>query len=339
MGVDISDIVHGQEKSLRDFGGKMVAVDAFNALYQFLSIIRQPDGTPLQDSKGRVTSHLSGLFYRNANLLEFGIKPVYVFDGKPHHLKRGTIEARIAAKEKAKEEWAEALERGDLEKAKSKAQQTSRLTAEMVNESKQLLTFMGIPWLVAPGEGEGQASYMALKGDVWATASQDFDSLLFGAPQFIRNFAVSGRRKLPRKNIYVEVRPELICLEETLKSLGITKEQLVDLSILVGTDFNEGVHGIGPKKALKLVREFSSLERIMKEKEFGIAGVEEIRRIFLEAERTDDYSLVWKKPDEEKVKGFLCGEYEFSEVRVQSTLERISVAKQSEAQRKLDQWF
>ena len=150
MGVDISDIIKSHEIKLGDLKGKIVAIDAYNALYQFLSIIRQPDGTPLRDSLGRVTSHLSGLLYRTANFMAEGIKPVYVFDGRPPDLKLRTVDERIKIRLKAQEEWQKALEEGDLERARMKAQQASYLTKDMVNEAKKLLEFMGVPYVQAP---------------------------------------------------------------------------------------------------------------------------------------------------------------------------------------------
>jgi len=341
MGVDITEIITAHEIKFGDLKNKSVAIDAHNSLYQFLAIIRQPDGTPLMDSHGRITSHLSGLLYRTANLVEEGIKPVYVFDGKPLPLKIKTIEARIEIRTRAEEEWKKALAEGDLERARMKAQQALRLTDVMIAEAKRLLEYMGVPYVQAPDgcEGEAQASYMARKGDVWASASQDYDSLLFGSPNLVRNLTITGRRKLPRKNVYVEVKPERISLEENLKNLGITREQLIDIGILVGTDFNDGVKGIGPKKALKLIRDKGSLENIMKDMGIEIEHYEEIREIFLNPPTTDDYRLRWGGMDEEKVLSMLCDEYEFSESRVKGALEKMKKIEEISSQASLDRWF
>src|SRR5882672_942737 len=180
MGVDLSDILASKPKELKDFAGETVAIDAFNTLYQFLAIIRGADGTPLQDSEGRVTSHLSGLLYRNANFLEAGIKPVYVFDGEPPALKQKTIDERKARKVEAERQYRDAIERGDLETARVKAQQTSRLDEAMVEETKEVLEALGIPWIEAPSEGEAQAAAMVKEGKANRVGSQDFDSVLFG---------------------------------------------------------------------------------------------------------------------------------------------------------------
>jgi len=326
MGVDLGDLVPAKKIAVSDLSGRTIAIDAYNALYQFLSIIRQPDGTPLMDSKGRVTSHISGLIYRTANLVEAGIKPVYVFDGPPNPLKRSTIAERVNRKEAAEKEWKEALERGDIETARTKAMQTSRLTKDMVEQSKEILQAMGLPYIQAPSEGEAQASHMARKGDVFACASQDLDALLFGAPRLIRNLAITGRRKLPRKNVYVDVEPEIIELEGMLAALGVTRERLVDMGYLVGTDFNEGIFGIGPKKALKLVKEHPDLASILSALHQPEEGAEEIRKIFLAPEVTDDYKIVFGKPDKEKILALVCGEFEFSRDRVDGSIEKLENA-------------
>jgi flap endonuclease-1 len=338
MGVNISDIVPKTKRNLTHFKGKWVAIDAYNTLYQFLSIIRQPDGTPLKDTQGRTTSHLAGLLYRTTNLMETGVKPVFVFDGKPHELKSPTLEGRRYIKEKAREEWKLALEVGDLERARTKAQQTSVLTSEMVDSSKELLGYLGVPCVQSPRDGEAQASYMATKGHVWAAASQDFDSLLFGAPTLIRNLTITGKRKLPRRREYVNVEPEEVTLMETLNTLEISREQLVDLAILVGTDFNEGIKGIGPKKALKLIKQHENLEKVMEEKGFTIENFKEVRDIFLRPEVTDEYEISQHKIDVNGVVKLLVDNYDFTEGRVKSALEKVEIKRIGEAQKKLDDW-
>ena len=339
MGIDLSDIVKPRPCALKDLRVRAIAIDGYNALYQFLSSIRQADGTPLTDSKGRVTSHLSGTFHRTANLLEAGIRPVYVFDGKPNPLKAGTLRERRQRKEKAQAQWEEALKAGDMETARTKAQQTSKLTKDMVAQAKQLLEFMGVPWVDAEEDGEAQASYMVMKGEVYAAASQDYDSLLFGAPVLVRNLTLSGRRKMPRRNVYVDVVPEMLKLSEVLAALGITREQLVDMGVLMGTDFNAGVKGIGPKKALKLMKEFGSGEAAIEAKNLDVPSFGNVRRIFLEPKTTDDYVLKWKPMDREKVEKLLCDDFEFSGQRLQSTMDKISEGQKARAQKSLDSWF
>jgi len=331
MGVNLGDLLKREKCTLRDLSGKIIAIDAYNALYQFLSIIRQRDGTPLMDSQGRITSHLSGLLYRTANLVESGIMPVYVFDGAPHPLKAKTLAERKEIREEAEKEWKEALEKGDIETARKKAQQASRITDEILQQSKKLLDLLGIPWVQAPSEGEAQASYMARKGDVYAVASQDADSLLFGAPVLVRNLTISGRRKLPNKQVYIKIEPELVKLEETLRNLGVTREQLVDMAILIGTDFNEGIEGIGPKRSYDLIKKYgnieNALEAIGKHDAIDENTLKTVREIFLEPEVTDDYTLEWHTPDEKGVIAMLCDEHQFSKDRVMTALQKFQKMK------------
>ena len=319
-----------------------MAVDAYNTIFQFLSIIRQPDGRPLSDDQGRVTSHLSGLLYRTSNLIENGIEPSFVFDGKPNELKSGTIEERIARREKAKIEYEQALAEGDMKKAFSKAQQTSRMTPEILSTSKELLTLMGIPVVQAPSDGEAQGAYMCAKGDVYASASQDFDSLLFGAPLLVRNLTVSGRRKVPGKSIYKTVTPEVIDSERMLRDLGITREQLVDVCIMIGTDFNPGVPGIGPKKGLKLIQKHGTLESVIEANGYDIPGYDDVREIFLNGPRSDDYEIRPREADTEGVLRMMT-DYGFSEDRVRTVLNKMESARKAESDRKkqrsLDAWF
>ncbi|MBE0512257.1 flap endonuclease-1 [Candidatus Bathyarchaeota archaeon] len=343
MGVNLRKLVPKTKVDLKSLSGKSIAIDAYNALYQFLAIIRQPDGTPLKDNTGRITSHLSGLFYRTANLVEMDIKVVYVFDGVPPALKEVEIKRRTKVKAEALIKYERALQEGRIEEARTYAQMTSRLKDYMAEDSKRLLTQMGVPWVQAPSEGEAQAAHLAKKGDTNYCASQDYDSLLFGAPTLLRNVTISGRRKLPRKPVYVEVVPEIIELDQLLKELNITREQLVDIGILVGTDFNpEGVKGIGPKTALKLIKQHGSLEKLLptlKEAEFP-AEPQRIREIFLNPKVTDKYKLTWKDPNVEGVVDFLCRERDFSEERVRKALKKMTEGlRKAKGKVTLETWF
>ncbi len=342
MGVNLSPITQAREIELTELRGKTVAVDAYNTIFQFLSSIRQPDGTPLQDSQGRVTSQLSGILYRVANLIEAGIEPSFVFDGKPNEMKAGTIEDRIARREKAMVEYQEALREGDMKKAYSKAQQTSRMTPEILESSKQLLGLMGIPIVQAPSDGEAQGAYMCMKGDVYASASQDYDSILFGAPLLVRNLTISGRRKVPGRNVYRDVKTEVIDSKVMLSELGLTREQLVDVCIMMGTDFNPGVSGIGPKKGLKLIQKHGCLEKVMEAQRFDIPEYEDVRAIFLNGPKSDDYSVKTGEMDPDGIIDMMTG-YGFTEERVTAVVRKIENARKAESDRKkqrsLDQWF
>lgn len=342
MGVNLSGLAEFETIELSELNGKKIAIDAYNTIYQFLSIIRQPDGSPLRDRTGRVTSHLSGLLYRTSNLIAYGIEPLFVFDGKPHVLKKATLDERKERRDKATMEWETAVEEGDIKKAFSKAQQTSKMTSEIRESSKELIAHLGLPIIHAPSDGEAQAAYMCSKGDAWATASQDFDSLLFGTPVLVRNITITGRRKLPGKDQYRDVRTELVTSEEFLSKLGITREQLVDMSIMIGTDFNPGIPGIGPKKGLKLIKENKDLEHVMERQGIEIPLYQEIRDIFLAGDYSDEYSVEPGEIDRDAVMDMLEG-YDFSRERVENTLNKIEssrkIARSKRNQRSLDSWF
>ena len=236
-------------------------------------------------------------------------------------------------------QWEEALKAGDMETARTKAQQTSKLTREMVSQAKRLFDLMGVPWVDAPEEGEAQASHMAKKGEVYAAGSQDFDALLFGAPLLIRNMTLAGRRKMPRRNVYIDVVPEMLELEETLAALDISLEQLIDVAVLMGTDFNPGVKGIGPKKGLKLIKKYGSGQAAIEAESLDVPGFDNVRSVFLEPNVTDDYELSWKSMDPGAIEDMLCDDFEFSRPRIQSTLAKIAEGEKARRQRSLDAWF
>ncbi len=345
MGVDLGGIVEKNTISLDYLNGKVIAIDAYNMIYQFLSSIRQEDGTPLMDFKGNPTAHLSGLFYRTTRFLEHGIKPVFVFDGKASDLKRKTIDARNELKLSANEKWKKAIEEEKFEEAKKYAQATSRLTMPMVEESKKFLKALGVPFVQAPVDGEAQASVMVQKGLAYATGSQDYDALLFGSDRLVRNISITGRRKIPRQDKYILVETEEIVLSKVLSELKLTREQLILVGIMVGTDFNDGVKGIGPKKALKIVSEVKSLNELvayLKEKhnfEFEV-DIEEVYKMFIEPPFTDPGKIIFEEPKKEEIKKILVEEHDFNLERVEKTVdELIRITKEKGNQSKLEQWF
>ncbi len=340
MGVDLGSIVVKEEITLDSLRGRVLGIDSFNVIYQFLSTIRGRDGSPLMDSHGRITSHLTGLLYRTTNLIELDIKPVFVFDGQPSKLKEKTREERHRIRTEAKAKFERAKKEGNLEEARKYAQQAVSLKKEMVEESKKLVELMGFPVVQAPSEGEAQISFMCTKGDVFGCVSQDFDPLLFGSPVLLRNITVTGRRKVPGKDIYIDIKPEKIELQRTLNALGISREKLIWIAILIGTDFNEKFPKIGPKTALKLVKEHDSFEEIIKATKFNPEfDFREIEKIFLEPKHVEDYSLKFSAPKKEELKRFLCDERDFSEERVEKAIERITIkAEQKGTQSTLDAW-
>lgn len=339
MGVDISSLIEPREIELLELSGKRIALDAFNVIYQFLTIVRdRMTGEPLRDSHGMVTSHLSGLLYRTSNLLEAGMKPVFVFDGKPPALKHATVQARIEQKEEAKKKWEAAVAAG--EEAIKYAQAAAELTPDMVEHAKLLLDCMGVPWIQAPSEGEIQCAFMCKRGDVWASGSQDYDSLLAGSPRLVRNLSITGKRKVPNKEVYIDVKPQLIELEPTLAKLGITHDQLVVLGILVGTDYSEGVKGVGPKSALKLVQEHKTLGEVLEHVEWtSPVPVEKVYEFIKNPPVTEKYELEWREPDAQKLREFMHGEHDFSAERVDKVIERLQAAWTTGRQSSLSGWL
>jgi flap endonuclease-1 len=341
MGLQIGDIVPRKAIEFSQMKGKILAVDASNIIYQFLSTIRQPDGTPLQDKKGNITSHLSGLFYRNIALLEEGLKLIYVFDGEMPALKRKTIEKRLETKAEARAKYEEAMSEEDIEKMKRYSQQLARLTPEIKKESMELLEALGIQVVQAPSEAEAQASYMARKQVAWACASQDYDSLLFGTPRLLQNLTLARKRKTVSGFVYIS--PEMIELEHVLNSLQINLDQLICLGILSGTDYNPGgVRGIGPKKALELVRKykepvliFRSVEDKIKLQEQEGKGFDwqEIFPLFKKPD-VKDIKVDFPKLNEAKVKKILLS-HDFSEERIDSALSKLNAAREQQKQKTL----
>jgi flap endonuclease-1 len=342
MGLQIGEIIPKKEFNLEQLQGKTIAVDAYNTIYQFLANIRQLDGTPLMDSKGNVTSHLSGLFYRTINLMQLGIKPVFVFDGKSPDLKKKEYEKRESRKQVAKEKYEAALKEGKEKEMYRYSKQMLWLTPKMVEESKELLEYMGIPVVQAPSEGEAQCAYMAKKEDVYATASQDYDSLLFGTPILIQNFTMARRRRLA-SGAYVSIKPQMIELQKVLNSVQLSQEQLICLGILCGTDFNPGgIHGIGPKRALNIVRQYKQpvliFQAIEKQQELEFDW-HEIFQIFKKPDIVKKYNLKFSEPKKDKIYEFFCKKHDFSENRIEKALERLTKEKEKRKQKDLQSWF
>ncbi len=352
MAVDLGKFVAEVKKGIEfeDLAGKTIAIDAFNTIYQFLSIIRQPDGSPLMDSKGRVTSHLSGLLYRTTNLIEYKINPIFIFDGIPPELKRKTLEARAARRVEATVQWEKAKASGMLEEARMHAVASTKINKEIVESSKQLLDLMGVPYIQAPSEGEAQAAHMVRKGLAYASASQDYDSFLFGADAVIRNFTLTGKRRLPKRNMVVDVKLERIILKDLLESMGINLKQLIWLGMLVGTDFDSGINRVGPKTALKIVKEAKSVKEVEDyvkfkyEEEFDTdAGT--VERIFTNPDVVDismnDFNALMNKgaPHTKELLKFMCDEHGFSEERISKYADKLADAKAGKGQKGIGGWL
>ncbi|MFO8017195.1 MAG: flap endonuclease-1 [Promethearchaeia archaeon] len=348
MGTKINELLKDVKKAItfENLFNKKIAIDAFNTIYQFLAIIRQRDGTPLKDYEGNITSHLSGLFYRTINFLENEIKPIYVFDGEPSRLKLDTIQERKDIKKEAKEKMIEAQEAENYEEARKYAQQTSKLTPNMIEEGKKLIDHLGVPVVQANSEGEAQSAYMVQQGDAWGIASQDYDTLLFGGDRLIRNFAVKRSKKVKNTTITLDI--EYINLTKLLEHLDISQEQLVDMGILIGTDFFQGIKGIGQHKAYDLIKEYGSIENLMEQEitigkkkiQIDSSIIEQVKDIFLNPNVNKDYPKPkWKSVNYEKVEELLIEQHNFSTQRVKNALERLKKLKRNSKQTSLDTFF
>jgi flap endonuclease-1 len=340
MGLDLKPLVKSSPIMISELSGKVIAIDAYNTIYQFLATIRGITGELLTNNNGEVTSHLSGLFYRNVNLLAEDIKLIYIFDGKPSPLKSKEIDRRRQVKQDALNKYQEAITAGRFEDARKYGQATSVLTDKMVEESKMILTLLGIPYIEASSEGEAAAAQLTQSNIAFACASQDYDSLLFGAKRLIRNLAISGKRKVPNRNVYVDIEPEIIEQQQLLNETGLNLEQLVDIGILIGTDFNPGgIPGIGPKTALKLVREHNKLEKIEKI-EASLANIpyKEIREVFLKQEAPKINGIEFNEINYDALVNFLCTEKDFSVARVNTSLDKVkkSITNRNQS---LEKWF
>ncbi len=341
MGVKLSGLIIREDIKIEDLAGKKIAFDASNVLYQFLSSIRQRDGTLLMDSKGNVTSHLMGLWTRFTNLMLKNIKIAVVFDGKPPEIKFGTTQEREGRKRVAEEKFKEAFESEDIESAYKYSKQTVRLSKDMVDEAKELLDAMGLPVIQAPSEAEAQASYICRKGDVWAVASNDFDCLLYGAPRIIQNLTLSSTRRLASGQI-IEIKPGLINLEKNLSRLKLNNDQLLVLAVMVGTDYNpKGIFKIGPKKAYALVKKYkdkNAFKKLFEELKPDFDWLE-IYNTFKQMPVSKDYKLKWENLDAKKIKRLLIDNHDFSEERVNNVLLKLEKATESNRQTGLSKWF
>ena len=321
MGVKLTGLLPRKEINFDDLAGKRVGIDFSNSCYQFLSSIRQRDGTLLMDSKGRVTSHLVGIWSRFSNLMSRGIKLVIIFDGKSPALKVNTQEEREHRKRIAEGKLKKAMEEEDVDGISKYSKQTVRMSPEIVKESKELLKAMGLPVIQAPNEADAQLAFIAEKKDIDYVASSDVDCLLYGAPKLVTNLTLSQRRKLP-SGATVKITPEVIELQDVLNHLGIDRDKLIAIAMLVGTDYNKGIRGIGPKTALKLVKQENNFDKLFKEVKAEF-NWKKIYAIFKSMPVMKEYQLKWNNVDEDKIRELLIEEHDFGKERVEKVLDNL----------------
>lgn len=333
-----------KDVELKSLFGRKVAIDASMSIYQFLVAVRQAGGDSLTNDAGDVTSHLSGLFHRTVRLMEMGIKPVYVFDGAPPEMKSGELQKRTEAKAAAKAAAAKAVEEGNAELAEKYTRRVNSVTPAMTADCKTLLRAMGVPAVEAPCEAEAQCAAMAKAGLVYAMASEDMDSLTFGTPILIRQMWAGARAGADKKG----VKPMTFNLEAALSGLDMTMDQFVDVCILCGCDYTDSIKGIGPTKALALVRKYGDLSAVINalkgEGKYSIPDpfpVEEVRELFLSPKVADPAGLTlkWGEVDEAGLKALLVEQSQFKEETVTSGIARIRKSMKNSTQGRLDSFF
>ncbi|CAG8475473.1 16065_t:CDS:2 [Cetraspora pellucida] len=351
-----------KSNEIKNYFGRKVAIDASMSIYQFLIAVRQ-DGQQLTADSGETTSHLMGIFYRTIRMVENGIKPCYVFDGKPPTLKSGELAKRLERKKEANKKLEEAQEAGlsslskflawtiqfpscnvfylcsgDMPNVDKYSRQTVKVTKEHNEECKKLLKLMGIPYVEAPCEAEAQCAALAKAGKVYAAASEDMDTLTFSTPVLLRHMTYSEAKKMPISEIH---------LNKVLEGLQFSMNQFIDLCILLGCDYCESIKGIGPHRAVELIKKHKTLEGVINNldtKKYPIPEdwqYDEARELFRNPEVLDpnDLEIKWKDPDVDGVVSFLVREKGFNEDRVRKGVEKLSKNLKAATQGRLDNFF
>lgn len=326
-----------KECEIKNYFGRKIAIDASMSLYQFLIAVRS-EGAQLTSVDGETTSHLMGTFYRTIRLVENGIKPVYVFDGKPPDMKAWQLNKRAERREEAEKELQKATDAGDQASMDKFNRRLVKVTKQHSAEARDLLKLMGIPVVEAPCEAEAQCAALAKSGKVYATATEDMDALTFGSSVLLRHLTFSEARKIPVQEFH---------LDQVLNGLCLTHSQFIDLCILLGCDYCGSIRGVGPKRAMELIKQHSTIEEVIKNIDTSKYQVpdnfnyEDARRLFLEPEVTDadGIEMKWTDPDEEGLVKFLCGDKQFNEERVRNGVKKLMKARSGSTQGRLDGFF
>jgi flap endonuclease-1 len=303
--------------------GSTVAIDAHNWLYRYLTTtVKWTSSEAYTTDDGEEVANLIGVVKGLPKLFENDLSPVMVFDGAVTDLKAAEVEERRAARKEAEMELERAREKGDTIAASRLESRTQRLTPTIQETTRELLSLLSVPIVEAPAEGEAQTAYMAKTGDVDYAGTEDYDALLFGSPRTLRGLTSSGD-------------PELMDLERTLSDLDLDLEALIDVGILCGTDFNEGISGVGPKTALKEIREHGDLWGVLEARGETIENAEAVRDLFLDPPVTDDYGIdLGGSPDVGAAREYVAG-WGIPESEVARGFERIEEAT---TQTGLDSW-
>jgi len=335
----IADVAPGavKENEMKNYFGRKVAVDASMCLYQFLVAIRQ-EGNQMTDADGETTSHLMGFFYRTIRMIDHGLKPVYVFDGKPPTMKGGELAKRAERREEAQKSLDKAEEAGNQEDIDKFSKRLVKVTKAHNEEAKKLLGLMGVPYVEAPCEAEAQCAALAKAGKVYGVATEDMDALTFGTPILLRHMTYSEARKMPIKEFH---------LEKVLEEMELTQQEFIDICILLGCDYCDSIRGIGPKRAIELLRTYKSIETILEKidtKKYVPPTnwpYEEARRLFKEPDVIDpsEIDLKWTEPNEEELIKYMCEQKGFSEERMRKGCQKLVKARKTTTQGRLDSFF
>jgi len=321
---DLRSLAAIEDVSFEDVSGSVVAVDAHNWLYRYLTTtVRFTRDGAYTTTDGTEVANLIGVVQGLPKFFEHDLTPVFVFDGAVTDMKDDEIQERREQREQREEKLADAREAGDVTEVARLDSQTQRLTDAILRTTRRALELLDVPVIEAPAEGEAQAAHMARQGDVDYVGTEDYDALLLGAPLTLRQLTSSGD-------------PELMDFETTLDAHAITWEQLVDAAILMGTDFNAGIDGVGPKTAVKLVKEHGDLWGALEARDAHVDNADRIRDMFLTPAVTDDYDLdLTMNPDVEAAREYVTGEWEIAADEVERGFERI---EDSLVQTGLDEW-
>ncbi|XP_038077643.1 flap endonuclease 1-like [Patiria miniata] len=326
-----------KDNEIKNYFGRKIAIDASMCIYQFLIAVRQ-DGSQLTNDEGETTSHLMGMFYRTIRMVENGIKPVYVFDGKPPDLKSGELTKRKERRSEAEKELEKAKELGDSANVEKFERRLVRVTAQHNDECKDLLKLMGIPSVTAPSEAEAQCAALVKAGKVYAVGTEDMDALTFGGTVLLRHLTASEARKLPVQEFN---------LPRVLNGLGLSQDEFVDLCILMGCDYCGSIKGIGPKRAIDLIQKYKSIDEILKNIDTKKHPppedwlYREARQLFIKPEVAEaaEIDLKWTEPDEEELIKFMCEQKGFSEDRIKNGIKKLMKGRQGSTQGRLDSFF
>ena len=319
----LRDIAVIEDVPFADIEG-VVAVDAHNWLYRYLTTtVKWTSSEKYTTADGTEVANLIGIIQGLPKFFEHDIVPVMVFDGGPSELKADEIADRREQREVYEAQLERAREEGDTVAIAHLESRTQRLTPTIQETSRELLELLDVPVVEAPAEGEAQAAHMVKRGDADYVGSEDYDALLFGAPYTLRQLTSKGD-------------PELMDLEATLTAHDLTLEQLIDAAILIGTDFNEGIRGIGPKTALSEIAEHGDLWSVLEARGEHIEHGDRVRQLFRDPNVTDDYEFETSlEPDLEATRQYVVDEWGVDAGEVERGFERI---ESSVVQTGLDSW-